>query len=168
MSTDETAPTSEPNMPVEIERKFLVPTLPDNLEEFPHKAIKQGYIVIGTDGTEVRLRDKAGKYTLTVKSKGELSRGECESALTREQFDTFWPTTEGRRVEKTRYEIPHGDLTIELDVYEGDLIGHVSAEIEFPTVWAADVLEVPDWLGADVTADSAYKNQNLATRGWPE
>jgi len=43
-----------PNL--EIERKFLVNELPNNLEQFPHKNIVQGYLAIGTDGTEVRLR----------------------------------------------------------------------------------------------------------------
>ena len=153
--------------PIEIERKFLVNSLPENLETFPHKPIKQGYMVIGTDGSEARLRDKAGSYTLTVKSKGELSRGEWETELTEDQFQALWSTTAGKRVEKTRYEIAHGDSVVELDIYEGDLSGLVTAEVEFSSTTAAELFEPPSWFGSDVTADKNFKNQQLALQGIP-
>lgn len=163
----EQSPTSETVKPVEIERKFLVAQLPETLGDFDHKTIRQGYMVIGADGSEVRLRDKAGSYTLTVKSKGELSRGEWETPITEEQFTDLWGTTAGKRVEKTRYEIPYGEHTIELDIYEGDLAGLVSAEVEFSNEAAAAAFEAPSWFGDDVTADSSFKNQNLALNGLP-
>jgi adenylate cyclase len=151
--------------PLEIERKYLVAELPYNLEGYPAEQIRQGYIVIGTDGSEVRLRDRQGSFTLTVKSKGDLSRGEWEVPATAEQFDTLWPTTEGKRVEKTRFSIPYNDATIELDVFEGDLQGLVTAEVEFPSELAAELFEAPDWFGDEVTTNSAYKNQSLALNG---
>jgi len=52
----------------EIERKFLVESLPENLEQYPHKEVVQGYLAITEDGTEVRLRQKGSKYFQTVKS----------------------------------------------------------------------------------------------------
>lgn len=159
--------TAEVVSPVEIERKFLVRALPENLEDFDHKTIRQGYMVIGADGSEARLRDKAGSYTLTVKSKGELSRGEWETPITEEQFTTLWGTTAGKRVEKTRYAIPYGEHTIELDIYEGDLAGLVSAEVEFASEADAQAFEVPEWFADDVTANSGFKNQNLALNGLP-
>lgn len=167
LSVSEREPTSEVVQPVEIERKFLVTQLPENLADFDHKTIRQGYMVIGEDGSEARLRDKAGSYTLTVKSKGELSRGEWETPITEEQFVTLWGTTAGKRVEKTRYAIPYDGHTIELDIYEGDLAGLVSAEVEFDSVTAAEAFEVPDWFADDVTANSGFKNQNLALKGLP-
>ena len=46
------------SQPQEIERKFLVKSLPENLEQYPHKDIVQGYLAITEDGMEVRLRHK--------------------------------------------------------------------------------------------------------------
>lgn len=155
--------------PLEIERKFLVDTTRLDalgpLEDYEHSSIRQGYLVIGADGSEARVRDKGGKYTVTVKTKGELVRGEWETGLTQEQFDALWGASEGQRVEKTRFQIPHDGLVIELDVYEGDLEGLVTAEIEFEDEVAAGRFVAPEWLGADVTSNQKYKNQNLAQRG---
>ena len=56
---------------MEIERKFLVKreNLPENLEQYPSKAIEQGYLC-----TEpvVRIRKSNDNYYLTYKSKGLL------------------------------------------------------------------------------------------------
>lgn len=153
--------------PQEIERKWTIPEIPTNLHEFAHKRIRQGYVAIDEQGTEVRLRDKEGAYTLTVKSKGDLVRGEFETPISADQFNILWGTTEGKRVEKTRYSIPSGNNIIELDVYEGDLAGLVTAEVEFTSVKDAYQFEVPHWFGDDVTENSAYKNQNLAQAGLP-
>jgi CYTH domain-containing protein len=43
----------------EIERKFLVRQLPENLEAFPHAEIAQGYLAIAPKGVQVRLRKPA-------------------------------------------------------------------------------------------------------------
>lgn len=154
--------------PIEIERKFLVGTPPENFEDYEHTQIRQGYLVIGEDGSEARVRDKAGSYTLTVKSKGELSRGEWESPITEEQFSTWWPATAGKRVEKTRYAIPYEGCIIELDIYEGDLAGLMSAEVEFSSEEAARAFNAPEWFAVDVTSDKAFKNQQLALNGLPQ
>ena len=38
-------------------------------------------------------------------------------------FDTLWPKTEGRRIAKARYHIPHGVVMLELDEYRQHLEG---------------------------------------------
>jgi CYTH domain-containing protein len=156
-----------PKTGLEVERKFLVRNLPNELNSYEHQQIRQGYLVIGEDGSEARLRDRAGDYTMTVKSKGTLSRGEWETKIDEEQFMTLWPATNGKRVEKTRFTIPYGEFEIELDVYEGDLIGLVSAEVEFPDEESANSFVVPEWFAVDVTAEKSFKNQNLALHGLP-
>lgn len=168
VSDFEKAPGCSKETLIEIERKFLLTELPDNLAEFTHEEIRQGYMVIGSDGSEARLRDKAGSYTLTVKSKGELSRGEWETPISEEQFYILWVATNGKRVEKTRYTIPYHGHTIELDVYHGHLAGLTTAEVEFSSEETAQAFEPPVWFGNDVTANSGYKNQNLAIIGLPE
>lgn len=166
MTSPDTYPSQE-KPPIEIERKFLVTALPENLAWFRHEQIRQGYLVIGADGSEARLRDRAGAYTMTVKSKGDLARDEWECSISKQQFDTWWPATNGKRIEKTRYSIPYSSALIELDVYEGDLTGLVSAEVEFLDKAEASHFIAPDWFGLEVTADKAFKNQSLAVNGLP-
>jgi CYTH domain-containing protein len=150
---------------VEVERKFLVPDTPD-LDETESDEIEQGYLAIGADG-EVRLRRKGEKLVLTAKRGAGISRDEAEVELDPEVFERLWPLTEGRRLHKRRHVIPHGDLTVELDVYEGDLEGLVVAEIEFDSEDDAGRFEPPDWIGEEVTGDERYLNETLATRGAP-
>jgi adenylate cyclase len=153
---------------VEVERKFLVWEVPADLNAHPASPISQGYLAIEPDGSEVRLRRRAEHTSLTVKRGHGRVRREEEIDVTPSQFEALWPLTEGRRLEKTRYEISAGDgLTIELDVYGGALAGLVTAEVEFERRADADGYLAPPWLGPEVTDDDAYKNQRLATDGLP-
>jgi adenylate cyclase len=152
---------------VEIERKFLVEQLPNGLDSFPSREIAQGYLAI-TDDVEVRVRRYGQESFVTVKSSGDESRVEEEIEIDGRRFDSLWPLTEGRRVEKRRYRIPAGDgLTIELDVYHGRLTGLVTAEVEFGSRADADGFAPPAWLSREVTDDPRYKNKRLATEGLP-
>jgi len=152
-------------MPKEIERKFLVKSLPENLDQYPHEKITQGYLAITEDGTEVRLRQKKDKYYQTVKVGTGKIRSEVEVEISEEQFNTLWKATEGKRIEKTRYEIPLGNKKIELDVYHDNLEGLATAEIEFSSEEESSNFIAPDWLGEEVTDNKRYKNQNLALYG---
>jgi adenylate cyclase len=153
---------------MEIERKFLVPSAPDGLGERSGEHISQGYLAIADGGEEVRLRRIGDALRLTVKrGLGEV-RAEEEIELEPGQFEVLWPLTEDRRVEKTRYRIPHGEQVIELDVYEGELEGLVTAEVEFGSEEEGAAFEPPDWLGAEVTEDERYKNERLARDGLPD
>jgi len=160
------------SQPKEIERKFLIDlnNLPDRIEIMAFRAeyIAQGYMVIGEDGSESRLRERDGSYYLTVKSNGDLVRNEWETQISRDQFSTLWPSTEGRRVEKTRYSISFDTSIIELDVYKGDLAGLVTAEVEFEGEDQAEDFVRPEWFGYEVTGIKDYKNQNLALKGFPQ
>ena len=152
--------------PIEVERKWRVAmTRLDELgplDRYDYSPVRQGYLVIGVDGSEMRVRDSNGIYTATVKTRGNIVRSEWEVEITKEQFDGLWGASEGRRVEKTRFNIPHGEYIVELDVYEGALAGLVTAEIEFNDERTALAFVSPEWLGKDVTDDQRYKNQNLA------
>ena len=147
----------------EIERKFLVRKLPDDLTAHPSSEIAQGYLVSTDDGLQVRLRKKGARYSLTYKKGLGHVREEREVALTAEQFATLWPATEGKRLSKTRYDIPLGDRVVEIDIYGGKHDGLVVAEVEFDDEASAIDFQPPDWLGDDVTGDPRYSNQLLAS-----
>ena len=151
---------------VEIERKFLVTRVPDPLP--PGDRLEQGYLAVAPDGTEVRIRRRAGRSTLTVKSGPAHVRVEEEIEIDDRRFEALWALTEGRRIAKTRHLVPLGDdLTAELDVYAEGLDGLLVAEVEFGSTEASRAFAPPDWLGAELTGDARYANQSLALHGAP-
>ena len=154
-------------MGLEIERKFLVERLPTALANLTGAMIRQGYIVVADGGVELRIRQKGSRFFQTIKAGEGLSRTEIEIELSHDQFQQLWPHTEGRRVRKTRYALPVGNLTAELDRFDGGLAGLLLVEVEFSSVDASRLFEPPDWFGADVTEDRRYKNKQLAVFGIP-
>jgi adenylate cyclase len=150
----------------EIERKFLPTALPDG--DHPRRQLAQGYLAVDADGAEVRVRRADDTTTLTVKSAPGLVRVEEEIPIDERRFESLWPLTEGRRIIKTRHLVALGDeLTAEVDVYDGDLSGLITAEVEFPSLEASEAFAAPEWLGREVTGDERYANRTLALRGAP-
>ena len=155
-----------PPMTNEIERKFLVKEIPAGLMNYPSNEISQGYLAV-TDDAEIRIRKKGNKYFETVKSGKGLKRKEIEVEIGEKAFRSLWPRTEGKRVDKTRYEIPYDGLVIELDVYSGPLAGLAVAEVEFVSEEESARFSPPEWLGREVTHDVRYGNKSLALYGKP-
>lgn len=156
----------------ELERKWLVREAPAEVRAAQGEPIEQGYLAAEEGGGEVRLRRRAGRCFITVKSTGGLVRRELETELSAEQFEALWPATEGRRVEKTRRVVElsehPGDLRLELDEYAGQLAGLWVVEVEFPDEESARVFRAPAWFGEEVTDRDEYRNRSLAINGRPE
>lgn len=144
---------------MEIERKFTVKILPENLENYPCKRIEQGYLCTNP---VLRVRRKGDEYWLTHKGEGLLVREEHEFPLDEEAYRHLLAKADGRVIEKDRYHIPCGKYVIELDVFDGDLAPLVLAEVEFPSEEEAMAFVPPAWFGEDVTADPAYSNSHLS------
>ena len=151
----------------EIERKFLVNELPPDLENYPHNEIMQGYLIITDNDIEVRIRKKGEKFYETVKAGSGLVRKESQKDIPEQAFWDHWPLTEGKRVQKIRYDINHAGKLIELDIYSGDLEGLIVAEVEFESEEESVSFDPPTWFGEEVTRDERYKNKNLALHGKP-
>ena len=145
-----------------VERKYLIDTLPDHLEQYECRQIKQGYL--NTDPV-VRIRKSNDKYTLTYKGAGLMCREEYNLPLNSESFAHLKKKIDGILIEKKRYLIPLTEkLTIELDVFEGELAPLVLAEVEFETKEEAERFVPPAWFGEDVTFSSKYHNSTLSKR----
>ena len=56
---------------MEIERKYLIPELPEHLEQYLHHKIEQGYLCTAP---VVRIRRQDDQYYLTYKSGGLMVR----------------------------------------------------------------------------------------------
>lgn len=154
----------------EIERKFLInlenlpPEIKEKLDKYPGVKIEQGYVSVEENENEVRLRKEGNKFFQTIKSQELGAREETEIEITEDQFEKLWPTTENRRIEKTRYTIPYQGSTIYIDSYGGKLKGLNLAEIEFKSQEEAERFEPPSWLKEEVTENPSYYGRNLAQR----
>lgn len=147
---------------MEIERKYLVKELPENLEQYPCKHISQGYL--NTDPV-VRIRRSNDNYTLTYKGKGLMVREEYNLPLNAESFEHLKEKIDGILIEKRRYLIPFAEkYTIELDVFEGELAPLQLAEVEFESEKEANNFTPPAWFGEDVTFSTEYHNSTLSQR----
>lgn len=144
---------------MEIERKFTISKLPDNLSDFPFHHIEQGYL---STGPVVRIRREDEEYYLTYKGSGMMVRTEYNLPLTKDSYEHMKPKADGIIITKKRYCIPLDPYTIELDIFEGDLAGLIIAEVEFPTAEEAERFCPPDWFEKDVTFDKHYHNSYLA------
>ncbi len=144
---------------MEIERKFLIKEMPDNLETYKCRHLEQGYLCTGP---VVRIRKDNKKYELTYKAKGMMIREEYNLPLTEQAYLHLKEKIDGRLIQKKRYMIPYGKYTIELDIFGGDLAPLVLAEVEFPSEEEANSFVAPDWFGDDVTFEPLYHNSFLS------
>ena len=155
---------------MEIERKFLIKQLPENISECEKAEIEQCYIDLGEDGEpEKRIRKltKNGEtlYFYTEKGEGDLCREEEEYEIPAYSYENLMELTISTAIQKTRHYIPLTEtLTAELDVYSGSLEGLITAEVEFESLEDSESFTAPDWFGEEITCDKKYKNKNLALR----
>jgi CYTH domain-containing protein len=155
--------------PMEIERKYLIHTLPEDIESYPRHRIAQGYLCTSP---VVRIRRSDDEYYLTYKGGGLMVREEYNLPLTKEAYEHLLPKVDGLLISKTRYLIPltagtgiDHPLTAELDVFEADLAPLMLVEVEFESVDEANAFTAPDWFGEDVTEDGRYHNSYMSRYG---
>ena len=146
-------------MGLEIERKFLVKTLPADLSVFPCRHIEQGYL---NTSPVVRVRRDQDTFYLTYKGGGMMSREEYNLPLDAASYAHLIKKADGNIITKKRYELPYGQWTIELDIFEGRFEGLVLAEVEFAGEEEALSFTAPEWFGEDVTFDGRYHNSSMS------
>ena len=152
-------------MGFEIERRFLVQGDAWRAAVTRTRRLVQGYLA-REDGVTVRLRLAGDRARLTIKGPGGLVRREFEYDIPAADAAAMLDALcDGRRLAKTRHDVPHGGLLWEVDVFEAPLDGLVIAEVELP---APDhPLILPPWAGREVTEDRRYANAALASADAP-
>lgn len=154
-------------MPVEVERKFLVAS--DGWREGAKGChIRQGYLCTGEDAT-VRIRCAGEDAFITVKSKTEgMSRAEFEYKIPFADALAMLDLCARPIIQKTRYAVTHAGKLWTVDVFEAENTGLIVAEIELSD--PDELVELPPWVGEEVTYDPRYRNSSLvsAPLGDPE
>ena len=158
---------------MEIERKFTLKKLPDDLESYPCHIIEQAYLCTSP---VVRVRKEDDTYYMTYKGKGLMAREEYNLPLNESAYQHLLSKADGNIISKKRYVIPlesprfksdylpliMPQLVIELDVVAAPFAPLIMAEVEFPDVDMANAFIAPDWFDQDVTNDPAYHNSNMS------
>jgi adenylate cyclase len=150
-------------MPFEIERKFLV--VGDGWQKLTTGTtlIRQAYLP--SDGSlSIRVRIKNSQAAmLTIKSRdAELRRLEFEYPIPVQDAEALMARRRGGVVEKVRHDVPWKGLVWEVDAFTGDNDGLVIAEVELR--YEDQDIDLPEWVGAEVTSQRKYYNGNLAQR----
>lgn len=156
-------------MGIERERKFLLKNS-DWKRKPPYAApatIRQGYLNTSPERT-VRVRTKNEEGYLTIKglTKG-FSRQEFEYVIPSDDALKLLGMCEGPLIEKTRHFIMENNQLWEIDVFFGENEGLIVAEAELES--EDQVLEIPDWVGEEVTYEKRYYNSGLSKypfRSW--
>lgn len=154
----------------EIEKKYKVKRLPENLNDFEHKMIEQSYLNKG--GAPIRLRKfiKGNQISCVFSKKARISEDSFECIehnieLPESIYQELLEAKEGRTIIKTRYTIPLTDgLHIDLDIFHDFFEGVCVAEIEYSFIEQANNYKVPNWLGEELTNSEKLSNAYMATK----
>lgn len=145
-------------MAEEIERKFLVDG--DEWRTLGRAEVfRQGYLSTVKERT-VRIRAVGDQAWITVKGLTVgASRSEFEYPIPLSDAEQMLELCEQPIIEKTRHVVDTGGLRWEIDEFDGANRGLVVAEVELDD--PDQPIELPDWVGAEVTDDPRYYNANL-------
>ena len=142
---------------MEIERKWRVLTVPDDLSRYECIEMEQAYL---NEHPTARIRRENDDYILTYKgiSDNDISHTEYNLPLTKEAFEHMLPKCDGRIIKKKRYRIPleGTELCAELDIFDEPFSPLKIVEVEFPSTDAAGEFNPPAWFGEDLSQDRIF------------
>ena len=166
-----TSGAPQPEPPLEIERKFLI-RMPElsTLRKHSKKAVlmEQIYLKGGAPGSSMRIRksqDVNGVYYHKNEKQRitDMVRVEYEHEINEREYNILrgFADPELSVISKTRYYVPLGELTAEIDLFPF-WEDRGFCEVELPAVDTEFTL--PEWLEVirEVTEDKRYTNLALA------
>ncbi len=160
---------------MEIEKKYTLKKLPENLESYPCKIIEQAYL---NTAPVIRIRKTDNSYCLTYKGSGLMSREEYNLPLDEKSYRHLLAKADGNIISKKRFIIPIENpqftdgfhpisppsLSIELDVFAPPFSPLVMAEVEFTSEEMANAFIPPEWFDEDVTYNAEYHNSAMSRK----
>lgn len=142
----------------EIERKFLITTLPD-ISHLQSLEYERHFLYISS-ASELRIQRKGDLYELERKiSQEELIDQKYKFPVSKDEFEALKKLcTKG--LSRTSYileDIPGASLKVYNTLYDG----LIRAEVEFPTKEEAESFVPPKWFGKEITGTSLAKDKQL-------
>jgi adenylate cyclase len=161
MSQDCHNPKYGHKMSFEIERKFLVASDSWRNSAIRQIKIRQAYLDSNAKvSIRVRIKDDSSA-TLTLKSRSpKLRRREFEYVIPTLDAEELISLRRSHIIEKVRYIVLGDNLNWEVDVFSGENLGLVTAEIEL--LDENQKITLPPWIGSEITGQVRYYNGTLA------
>lgn len=159
-------PKEEPaGMGSEIERKYLV-TGDGWRNAGPGVRYVQGYLSREAERV-VRIRRAGDKAYITIKGETRgVTRAEYEYPIPLDDADELLTLCVRPLIDKRRTVVEYGGRKWEVDEFHGDNAGLVMAEVELPG--EDEKIELPPWVGREVSDDPRYYNSNLSKHPYRE
>jgi CYTH domain-containing protein len=153
-------------MGVEIERKFLVRGDQWRSLGTPVR-YRQGYLAADIKRS-VRVRVAGDRGLITIKGSTEgITRAEYEYEIPRADAEAMLDQLCNRPlIEKNRTKISLNGVVWEVDEFFGANQGLIMAEVELNSPQQA--IDLPDWIGEEVSTDPRYFNSNLVQHPFTE
>lgn len=156
---------------LEIEKKFLINEVPENIESCEKQEILQGYFKENQKNIRIRktVIEKKGRkyitYTMTKKTGNGLIRQEEEKKISENQFKDYREFAKDNQIRKTRYLYPYKKNIIEINQFHDSLDGLRMAEIEFWSIEKSNKFIPPSRCSQEVTERKEANNSYLAVHG---
>ena len=143
-------------MVIELERTFLLKTIPAGLKDCKHKEVIDIYIPKDLPHPTIRIRKNGDKFEVTKKEpikEGDVSKMLEQTIILRENEFNALMELDGRKVAKIRYYYDYKGRVCEIDVFQGPLSGLITADFEFESEEEKDAFEMPDFCSAEITQE---------------
>ena len=161
-------------MGLEIERRFLVRTTGWQGQVRTRVRLSQGYISISPQGVTTRVRHDHARGWLTLKAPVAAEAVPATAPIQRWEFEYAIPLADARRLlehcphriskERHMLKLTGGDWVV--DCFAGANGGLVLAEVELGRSDAS--VDLPPWLGPEVSGDGRLSNAALARHPWSQ
>jgi CYTH domain-containing protein len=156
---------------LELELSYLAASIPTGLENCEHKDLADVYFPANTPHAKLRIRQKGDHYELTKKTQADPNdagaQHEENVELTADEFAAL-AKGDGRKLTKTRYNLPYEGRIGEVDVFSGPLKGLVIVEFEFDTPEEKNAFVKPDFCLVDVTQEDFIAGGVLAGKSYDD
>jgi len=153
---------------IERERRYLLPDLPAGLSRADHHLqITDNYLT----GTRLRIRKvrdpRTNKWVVKFTQKSAPDREDLSRTvitniyLNAQEADTL-AVFEANEIRKNRYPFEFAGRKFSVDMFIGDLLGLVLAEVSFESDDELDTFPIPPFALADVTNNEMFTGGRLA------
>ena len=116
---------------------------------------------------EVWLRQEGRRWEICVVTEPSSGESDNASPISQATFEALWKIAHVHRVEITRSQVPHGNTSIELDVFHDNLAPLVTARIRFATAAGAQRFRKPAFFGREITTPGSDSLRHIALHGIP-
>lgn len=158
-------------MEIELERTYLLKSVPPNLDKCGFREIVDTYLPQSVEHPKLRIRRFGDVFEITKKAplvlKDSSRQGEETISLSQEEYRGLCGVG-GKEARKVRYYFPYKNTTAEIDVFQDDLKGLVLVDFEFETMDEKDRFIMPDFCLAEVTQEKGLAGGMLAGKKYSD